>query len=98
MPSSHTAYAVVMTVFLSSLYPRLRPLTISLAALVGVCRVVLGAHYPSDVVAGAVLGYVVARRAFTGGWGERLLQRLWKRVDASRVDHAHDERPLPGRV
>ncbi len=96
MPSSHTAYAVVMSVFLSGLYPPLRPLAISLAALVGVCRVFLGAHYPSDVVAGAVLGYVVARHAFTGCWGDRLLQWAWKRIDASRVDQARDERTFPG--
>jgi len=95
MPSSHTAYAVVMSVFLSSLYPRLRPLTISLAALVGVCRLFLAAHYPSDVVAGAVLGYVVARRAITRCWGDRLLQWSWARVGASRVDHGRDQPTLP---
>jgi membrane-associated phospholipid phosphatase len=66
MPSSHAAYAVVMTVFLSRLYARLRVLTVVLALVVCVCRVLHGAHYASDVVVGAALGAIAGRMAM--GW------------------------------
>ena len=60
MPSSHTVYAVVMSVFLATVYPRLRPLAITMAVLVAVSRVLFGAHYLSDVLVGAAVGLLVA--------------------------------------
>lgn len=72
MPSSHTAYAVVMSVSLAVMYPRLRVFALVMAVLVGVCRVVLNSHYPSDVVVGATLGYLMATAAHRGRWGERM--------------------------
>ena len=60
MPSSHTAAACALAVVIARLYPRLTPLMISLACIVGVARVVLGAHYPSDVVIGGALGATIA--------------------------------------
>lgn len=55
-PSGHTLHAVAFAVLLSGLYPALAPLLWSFAALVALSRVVLGLHFPSDVVAGAVIG------------------------------------------
>lgn len=60
MPSSHTAAACALAVVIARLYPRLTPLMIALACIVGVARVVLGAHYPSDVVIGGALGATIA--------------------------------------
>lgn len=59
MPSSHTAFAVLAAVMLSSMYPRLRAVVWTLAIIVGICRVLFRAHYPSDVVIGGTIGYVV---------------------------------------
>ena len=85
-PSSHTAYAVALSVFLSALYPRLRPLAVVLAVVVGVCRVLLGAHYPSDVVAGAAVGLAISGPAVRGLWGVRALDWFWIRfVDRGAV-------------
>ena len=74
MPSSHTAYAFVMAVFLSSLYPRLRTLVFALAAFVGFARILVHAHYPSDVIPGAAIGLAVARTAISRAWGTRLIR------------------------
>jgi membrane-associated phospholipid phosphatase len=41
-------------------YPRSTGVCVGLAALVGLSRIVLGSHFPSDVLAGALLGSVVA--------------------------------------
>ena len=40
--------------------PELAPLLVPFTLLVGASRVVLGLHYPSDVVAGAVIGATLA--------------------------------------
>jgi membrane-associated phospholipid phosphatase len=76
MPSSHTAYAACLSVVVSTLYPRLRPLMVALVAYVGLARIVTGAHYPSDVLVGGAIGFLVARAAMQGRWGQRLLDRL----------------------
>lgn len=80
LPSSHTAYAVTLSVFLATLYPRLAPLAWALAALVGLCRVLFVAHYPTDVVAGAALGLATALPVVRGFWGVRALDWVWLRL------------------
>jgi undecaprenyl-diphosphatase len=59
-PSGHTTVAFSAAFALGTLAPPLRVPLFALAALVGAARVVLGAHYPSDVIAGALCGTVVA--------------------------------------
>lgn len=74
MPSSHTGAAMVMGVALARFYPRLVPVSIALVVLVGAARVALGAHYPSDVLVGAGLGYAAAAIALDARLGQRLLR------------------------
>ncbi|MEM1167051.1 MAG: phosphatase PAP2 family protein [Planctomycetota bacterium] len=90
-PSTHTTHAFIAAVFLTAMYPKLRPLVFGWAGLVGVCRVLFGAHWPSDVVAGAVLGYVWARLVVDGYWGVRLVDWVWRAVVDRRATPA-----LPG--
>ena len=52
LPSRHACFAVLAAVFLAGMYPRLRPVVAGLAVIVMSARVVLGAHYLSDVLAG----------------------------------------------
>ncbi len=59
-PSAHTATAVGLAAALIWLYPQGRLLFTLLAVLVGCQRIVSGAHFPSDVCAGAVAGCLAA--------------------------------------
>jgi undecaprenyl-diphosphatase len=64
-PSGHTLHAVAFTAMLSSYYPSLGPVLVGFTVLVSLSRVVLGLHYPSDVVAGAVIGVMLASVALS---------------------------------
>ncbi len=59
-PSAHTATAFGLAVMLSQMYPRGQRWFYVLATLVAVQRVTSHAHFPSDVLAGGVVGWLVA--------------------------------------
>jgi undecaprenyl-diphosphatase len=55
-PSGHTLHAVAFTIIALAWFPLLAPLLVTFALLVAASRVVLGLHYPSDVLAATVIG------------------------------------------
>ena len=55
-PSGHSAAVGAFFGAFSMVAPRLRPLFLVGALTIGVSRVIVGAHYPSDVAAGLLLG------------------------------------------
>jgi undecaprenyl-diphosphatase len=65
-PSGHTLHATSFAIMLSQFEPLLTPIVVPFAMLVAVSRVILGLHYPSDVVAGAAIGAVLASIGFAG--------------------------------
>ncbi|WP_049048478.1 phosphatase PAP2 family protein [Aeromonas hydrophila] len=68
LPSGHTAAAFLMATVLAANFPLWAPLLFVWAALVGASRLLLGVHYLSDLVAGALLGGGCALLAL--GWGQ----------------------------
>jgi undecaprenyl-diphosphatase len=70
-PSGHTMYATAFIAQLAVYYPDLMWLMLPFAVSVGASRVVLGLHYPTDVAAGALVGWVLARVSLmiAGGLG-----------------------------
>jgi membrane-associated phospholipid phosphatase len=79
MPSRHTAFAAAMSAWLWTMYPVLRVPAIVLMTLVGTMRVLVGAHYPSDVFVGGTIGLTITTLAMRRFWGTRALDWFWKR-------------------
>jgi undecaprenyl-diphosphatase len=62
-PSGHTLHAVSLSLVAAAGFPELAGALFPFAILVALSRPVLGLHYPSDVLAGAILGGLVAQIA-----------------------------------
>jgi membrane-associated phospholipid phosphatase len=87
MPSGHATTAFAALVAVGALFPQARALMWIYAVMIALSRVVVTAHYPSDVIAGAIVGAAGA-----------LLVRNW--FAARRLGFAvgadGSVRPMPG--
>ena len=94
-PSGHATTAFAAAIAIGALWPRIRPLMWTYAVLVALSRVVVTAHHPSDVIAGAVVGtigallmrnwYASRRLGFTvasNGTVRKLPGPSWRRIKA----------------
>lgn len=79
-PSGHSATSFACATVLSSLAPRFRVPFFVLAALIAISRVYNGLHYPTDVVAGSLLGVLVGLAVL------RLSRRGWRLRPSAGLD------------
>ena len=77
-PSGDTSTTFALAVTLGGWFPRLRGALLAVAVMVGLARILVGGHYPSDVFAGALLGIAVGH----------LVNRLADRRGARRLSSA----------
>jgi membrane-associated phospholipid phosphatase len=80
-PSDHASAAFGIAFGIFFVAPRVGSFFLAVAALISIGRVVVGAHYPADVLAGLVVGVVVAALVVRLGrpileWVARLLERI----------------------
>jgi len=57
-PSGHTAGAVIIAMQLSYYLPPIQSILYLWATMVALSRVCLGVHYPGDIIAGGLLGWL----------------------------------------
>ena len=74
-PSGHTATAFAACAVLSAFYPQGKRIFLLLALLVGVQRIMVCAHFPSDVIVGAMIGLSVGGACTTFRPLARVCQR-----------------------
>ncbi len=72
-PSGHTASSFAAATAMATFYPKAAPLAFTLASGVGLSRVYLGHHFPSDVAVGAVAGAGIRALIACGLKAPRLL-------------------------
>lgn len=92
-PSGHATSIVALAVALALLFPRFRWPALALGAVVAFSRVPVGAHYASDVVAGAALGgfgtlFLAERLAARGRVFDRTLTPLDGRGARAALRHS----------
>jgi len=92
-PSDHAAAAFAIAFAVLAFSRRGGVVFLTVASLIGVSRIALGLHYPSDVLAGLLVGFVAAMfvTRLAGRWIARLvalvsrvsdpvLDRVWNRL------------------
>lgn len=60
-PSAHAALSFMMATLLAYWFPKFRVLFYLIAMFIGWTRIYLGLHYPTDILAGILLGYGVTK-------------------------------------
>ncbi len=77
-PSNHASNAFAGAGILSKYYKKFILGFYILAFLVAISRIYVGAHYPSDVIAGAALGYFASWAVSKYSLGEKIEKFLFK--------------------
>jgi len=63
-PSGHTLHAVGFSMVLMVYFPQWSIFLIPFTILIALSRLVLGLHYPSDVLFGTIIGFSIAKLSF----------------------------------
>jgi undecaprenyl-diphosphatase len=89
MPSGHSSFAFMLAVVLAGFFPRLRWPLYAFAAFIATSRVVLNAHYVSDIILGALIG-VLAGSLVLSIWPPPAAERRAENEAKSAVEGADE--------
>lgn len=59
MPSHHVVFMVAVAVMVYSVDRKMGYILLLVTLITGIARVSAGIHYPSDILAGALLGWII---------------------------------------
>lgn len=83
-PSNHAANFFSLASVLTFFYRKQRWIPWLIAVLVAYSRVYVGRHYPLDVLAGAILGFVIGR-VLCALWQARLYQKILEKQKSAET-------------
>jgi len=93
LPSGHAAAAFCVAYIFSKFFPRYKVIFYLLAVLVGLHRMEELAHFPSDILAGALLGLVVGKfitsEAFNQ-YKDKILLKFRSRIRSEKINPKQD--------
>lgn len=92
-PSGHSNSAFVISTWLSWLYPPARGVFMFAAAGCAASRVYNSRHYPSDVLVGGGLGWLITLWVLSRRWPMRMADRVWDRSRRKRAARQVAEPP-----
>ncbi len=88
-PSGHSTCATMYAYILADLFPELKEKLLDRSEQIGFNRIIVGAHYPSDVVAGRFLGKSMALRLLTDPAFQKALADCKREMTAARAGPGH---------
>lgn len=60
-PSAHATYSFMMATILGHWFPKYRPIFFIIAGFIGLTRIYLHLHFPTDIIVGAFLGFIITK-------------------------------------
>ena len=89
-PSGHATRGMVFALVLADAFPEKREALLTRGLEIGWDRCIAGVHYPSDVVAGRVLGQAVAQALLESPAFKKELDKVKTEIEAAEKSHPAD--------